>query len=360
MFKLGRREPKPQQATGAAPPPPVVPWRVPPTGSLGDAWDAVVALPEARPTSSPDAPIVNKRRRRRRHPGDVVFLDWQPPLHATVIVAWVLVGLSLASTGPLAGWMPLWAGAAILLGGTSLWILKTSSSDSAGTRPAALAIGVGVLLLAYDTAQPRISVAQAWFGSHAAMGRVVILDTKGKMLLTEDLMPHVANAAWYLLSIRRGNTMAVGRDSLNAGLPGGSPHFPISSFARMDEGADDFRADVADFLELIPADPFARDGGKFGLFITRHEILVYSIGPDGVWQINPRMPVDPDCPDAMKELGPMLYSPGGGPNAPGDLLTVLPLTLDLYSSPDPADVTDALKQYKAKGTLPALPADREW
>ncbi|MBX3728247.1 MAG: hypothetical protein KF858_03605 [Candidatus Sumerlaeia bacterium] len=311
------------------PPPPVVPWRVPPMGSLGDAWDAVVVLPEA-PKAGTAAPTPRKKRYR---PGtmDVVFKDWAPSLHLAVIVAWVLLALALLSTGPAYPMMPYFAMGGFLAAAVATFLLRTHHRENSGEKAAWVAIALSLVLLALDAAAPARGIWAAHFTRVPTRPMAPMTFEAGidRTLADMELVGKIAQCADVILGR---SVVAEGREGVNSRLGGDSSYFRISTMARYDpESISPIEESYVFYTpQNLPKDPFAdHPDAVYGVYMTNHWIIVTSAGPDRTWQLNPRYPVeDEEIEDPWEVLKDFAYQPASGPTGNGDLIVVLPRRVD--------------------------------
>ncbi|MDK2972577.1 MAG: hypothetical protein PWP23_2332 [Candidatus Sumerlaeota bacterium] len=322
---LGKRKAAHQPEAELAPPPPVIPWRVPPMGSLGDAWDEKIVLPEA-----PKAPRPPERKRKRRYqPGsfDVQFVEWQPPLHAAVIAAWAFLAMALLTTGPAYPLMPYVALLGLLFAMLGAFLLRTTHRDCSGEKSAWAAIAVGIVLIGVDTTEPTFGLYESHFTQTMAVPvSAMTLDDRIEQAKADmDLMARVTQCAFAVLD--RGVT-AEGRDSVNGRLPGDSVSFRISSLRDYDiRSKSELEQEYLYYTrDNLPRDLFSdAPEATYGVFVTDEYIIVYSPGPDREWQINPLAPVTDYVSDPTTELAKYRYVEGTGPQGPGDLIHVRPL-----------------------------------
>ncbi|MBI5155117.1 hypothetical protein HZA57_07765 [Candidatus Poribacteria bacterium] len=139
----------------------------------------------------------------------------------------------------------------------------------------------------------------------------------------------------------------MGNDSVDSIVNPHSGYFPISTLAMPDSLAEGFEQDFIVYApEDLPRDIFADDPrATFGVFFTKRHILIYSAGPDGVWQINPRLPVNKGSEDPMAELQPFALPPGAGQGGVGDII----LILDRRTAEDSADCYSLRVQLHPSG-----------
>lgn len=313
------------------PPPPVVPWRVPPMGSLGDAWDAVVVLPEA-PKAGAAAPTPRKKR-YRAGTMDVVFKDWAPSLHLAVIAAWVLLAMALLSTGPAYPLMPYLAMGGFLAAAVATFLLRTHHRENSGEKAAWVAIALSLVLLALDAAAPARGIWAAHFTRVPTRPMAPMTFEAGidRTLADMELVGKIAQCADVILGR---SVVAEGREGVNSRLGGDSSYFRISTLARYDPEALSPLEETYVFYtpQNLPKDPFAdHPDAVYGVYMTHHSVIVTSAGPDGIWQINPRFPVDDDTiEDPWEVLRDYQYQAGSGPMGSGDLIVVLPRRQDVF------------------------------
>jgi len=327
-MKLARRKPEaPQPPPEERPALPFAPWRVPPPGSLGDAWDAEIVLPQDPVEQPPPPPRRKKRDGRRRTPHDVLFREMAVRLHWGVAVAWVLVALGAFSTGAAYPLMPLFGLAAIFVAGFVVWRLREGEPTVVGRNHAFASGAAGLLLILLDAVHPKWKVYDAWFTtSLGGAGKAMTFEQK--LAYADKFMPLMAKAALCGRQYIGPSVVGVGRDGANRDVKGESEYFRISTLARLDDRT--FGGIGKDSLvynaEHLPPDPFADDPrATFGVFVTEKYVLVYSAGPDGAWQINPREPVATDSADPRRDLADSLYDPVTGSVGPGDIVRVYPI-----------------------------------
>lgn len=325
-----RRKPPQPAVAEEAPPPAATPWRVPPMGSMGDAWDAEIVIHDA-PALDPVVPPADAvparehgRRRKRRSPDEVLFRELVVQLHPGAIVVWVFVALGILSTGPAYPLMPLFGLAAVLGGAVAIWRIRLAGPDATGARHAAAGAIAGLLLIGADVVRPGIEPYEAWFiRPLGGVGRAMTFEQK--IAYADRATVLMAKAALCGRQYLGPAIVGVGRDGVNRGVAGDSEYFRISTLAFV--GDRTFGGIGKDALvyneERVPPDPFADDPrATFGVFATEKYVLVYSIGPDGLWQINPRAPVAPDSADPKAELEGKLYDPATGSLGLGDIVKV--------------------------------------
>lgn len=339
---------KAAESPESAPPPGVIPWRVPPPGSLGDGWDALIRLPPDPREAAPPARRQRVRRHRRKNdPRDVVFRQWHAPIHGLVIAAWVVLALAAASTGPLYGAMGVLAGTAFLLSIGALWAVSASDGYTVGTKPATVALGLSILLIGLDLTRPRLSPYETYFLMATASPRAT-LSFEARLDRAEADMRLVAETAWCASEILTVETIALGNAGVNHRVDPRSPYFRTSTLALYPEeraATPISRRFLFYDPETLPVDPFADDfRATFGVYFTERHVLVYSVGPDGEWQINPRRPVEPDDPDPEATLSPHLWSAAAGRSGAGDIVLVVP-TRELERD---ADCTRIRRAYERR------------
>lgn len=329
-MKLGRRKSDMHEPPADERPPiPFAPWRVPPPGSMGDGWDAEIVLPP-EPTGvdhAPAAPRREKRPARRRAPQDVVFREMVLRLHPGAVATWALVALGAFSTGSAYPLMPLFGLAAVVAGSVVAWRLREAEPDVVGHRLATSGAAAGLLLILLDAWHPRATVYDAWFVDRLG-GANRAMTFEQKLAYADKFMPLVAKAALCGHQYLGPAIVGVGRDGVNADVRNGSEYFRISTLARLGDktfGGIGKESVVYD-ADRVPPDPFADDpAATFGVYLTDKYILVYSAGPDGVWQINPREPVEKGSADPKRDLEDDLYDPVYGSLGSGDIVKVFPV-----------------------------------
>ncbi len=311
------------------PPPPVVPWRVPPMGSMGDAWDDVVVLPVDLVIESEHPTKRVRVAKKRTRPDEILFLDRLPRIHWAAIIAWVFLAMAVLSTGPALPLMGLMTLVGLVMGAMAIFLIKTVHPDFVGVRIGWAAIGFAIVLLVFDSWRPN----NPWFEAHfersaASIHKAMSFDDK--MILVErnmQLMAQAAHCTWELLGTE--DSTELGRNSVNRTVYPKSVYFPISTLPAVEniEIDNQISADLLVYTATnLPKDPFADDShATFGVFFTNKHIIVFSAGPDGVWQLNPRRPVEPDDPNPEAKLAPFRYNPLLGNDGEGDLILIAPL-----------------------------------
>ncbi len=309
--------------TEDAPPPPVAPspWRVPPPGSMGDAWDALIVVPEP-PVPEPPRTVRKRKQTRRTRPDEVILREFRPMLHPLVAVVWVVVALGLFSTGSAYPLMPVWGLVAVFGGAAGAYLLRHADTAPAGRRHCVAASVAGLVLIVLDGLRPNVAPYNAWFVD-AQGGPAAGLTFEDRIDYANAYMPLLAKAAMCGYFYLEDDIVAVGRDGINRDVRSGSQYFRVSTLAWFD-------GKTADLLVYapgnVPTDPFADDPtATFGVYLTEHYVLVYSIGPDGEWQINPRKPVERESRNPKLELKEHLYDAVHGTVGRGDILKVYPL-----------------------------------
>lgn len=310
----------------AAEPLPVKPWQVPPMGSLGDAWDQYIVIPEeqlqidqARQNEYLKAKA--KRKPKRRNAADVVFLDWVPDLHKGVIVAWVFIGLTLASVGALFPLMPFMAMIAFLVGGTSVFLLKTIHTKETGEGLGIAATITGLALIFISTFAPANKTFRQ-FTQSSLSAPATALSESDKISRAQEDMQLLADAVYCAYLIVGEDVAAVGRESVNGGIEPDSVSFRISTVAQKPNR--EFSPLELESLYVwdnkLPRDPFSDDSrATYGVSVVPGAIIVYSPGPDKTWQINPRRPVDREIDDYESFFAPNKYTALTGK---GDLILI--------------------------------------
>lgn len=323
MLRRSRKGSSPAGEEELPPPPAVIPWRVPPMGSLGDAWDKTVELPEFKPSPPPPKPKV------RRRPGmtEVVFVEYVPPLHWAVVGAWVFLALAAVSTGPAYGLMSLMGLGAVICGVTAGLLMRSIQRTYSGELLAWIAAGLGFGIILLDAWRPSAMAYETYFRKSARVP-VTQLDYEARLEYAERAMALMARTAFCAYEAMGNEAIAVGRDSVNRDVTADPEYFGISTLAAVRR--DDLEGLEAEYAYYrpgdLPRDPYARDpSATFGVYITPTHVIVFSMGPDGKWQINPRLPVDPFSADPAAKLAPVTFDRDRGPAGEGDLILVVPI-----------------------------------
>lgn len=316
----------------------------PPPGSRGDLWDGQVWLPgqervaeesgipaelfledEGELTEEERSRLRRQERRRKRQ--SVRFQEWAPKTHVLVIAAWVAGAMAALSTGPALVLLPFLAGLGILLSAGAATLLYTIHKDKAsGHGQVWAAMALAVVLLAVDQQRPEGGLWRAMYIDSAAEPRFYTAD--GRTEATEErmvLLSRIVACASHRLGPEK--VLAVGRDGANFAVNPRSEYFAVSTIAKPDPNAVDAGLGFSDYTQAdLPLDPYADDpGATFGAYFTEKHLLIYSRGPDGDWDINPRRPVSEHSADPSADLAPFLAA--GTPDTPGpegDILMVFP------------------------------------
>lgn len=299
-------------------------------GSVGDAWDQYIVIPEEQLQAEQQRQneVLRQkanRKPKRRNAQDVVFLEWMPELHNGVVVSWVFVGLALASVGPLNPIMPFMAMIAFLAGVTTLFLLKTVHTKENGFELGLAATITGFVLIFVSSLAP-MNKSYRTFAQTTLSAQAQTLTQDQKIQRAQADMQLLADAAHCAYLLLGDEITGVGRESVNGVVEPDSISFRISSIATKPER--EFRPleleNVYIWNKRFPKDPFSDDSrATFGVAIVSGAILVYSPGPDGKWQINPRRPVDRTVDDYTAFFAPQTYTPLTGE---GDLILIRPLT----------------------------------
>jgi hypothetical protein len=241
----------------------------------------------------------------------------------------VFLALALFSTGPVERLMPIFAATALVLALIALWFqfFGRVPNKFRVSNIVLCALALGLVLI--DAAEPRGFEPYAMHFRGGAQSGASLGTPQSRFDAALDRMALTGQVAALGYIAAGPGIVAVGTQSVNRDVNPENPSFPISSLAHPDrlteiKAAGTFIAyDHANY----PRDPYARDiDACFGVYVTRRHLLVYSPGPDGVWQINPRIPVDPDTVDPLSTLGANIYPEElEGALAPGDIVRVLPL-----------------------------------
>ncbi|MGF1572651.1 MAG: hypothetical protein ACFCU1_06220 [Sumerlaeia bacterium] len=310
---------------------PVKPWRVPPMGSVGDAWDQYIVLPEEQlqADQARQAEYLKQRAKRkpkRRNAADVVFLDWVPSLHLGVIIAWVFVGLTLASVGRLFPLMPFMAMLAFLTGGMAVFLLNTIHTKETGVGLGIAACSTGLVFILISGFGPANKTFRT-FTQTTLAAPTTALSEYDKIQRAQEDMKTLADAVYCAYLLLGEDVAAIGRESVNGSIDPESLSFRISTVALMPN--KEFSALELESLYVwngrMPPDPFADDSrATYGLAVLPGAIIVYSPGPDGVWDINPRRPLDQETTDYEAFFEANTYTPLTGK---GDLILIRPHNL---------------------------------
>ena len=302
---------------------PVNPWRVPPSGSLGDAYDDVIQL-DVGELAKATGERVRRHRPPKRQADEVLFLEWNPPLHWAVVLAWMFAAMAFFSTGPLYALMPIWAAMSALSAAAAVILLRTAHRQNTGEKLAIAAGCVALLLIGLDLWRPKDDFFQNYFIRTPRSANLEPAES-GESTVDDDMrrMARIAGCAWLQLG---DDATAVARYSVNSSVDPRSISFPISTLSRDIDMNPDASLGFSDYIARdLPRDPFSDDPyATFGVFITDHHLLVYSPGPDGDWDMNPREPVLRDAADPAAELRPSLIDPQDS-YGDGDLVLILPL-----------------------------------
>ncbi len=289
---------------------------------MGDAWDLLVTLPET-PVPVQPRPVRKRRKSRRSRPDEVILKEFHPTLHPVVIVIWVVIALGVFSTGPAYPLMPLWGLVAVFAGVGGFWFLRRADVAVTGQRHCLSGSIAGLLLILIDAFSPDAAPYNSWFvQSHGSTARALTFEEK--MEYVEAYMPLMAKAAMCGHLHLQDEITAVGRDGMNREVRNGSSYFRISTLRRIDRESASITPDMLVYAPgNTPPDPFADDSrATFGVYVTEFFVLVYSIGPDGEWQINPRKPVDGNSRNPKGELRDHIYDRVQGTVGKGDILKV--------------------------------------
>ncbi|MCB2154067.1 hypothetical protein KQI84_04225 [bacterium] len=300
---------------------PVNPWRVPPSGSLGDDYDAAIQL-DVGEQAKASGERSRRRRTPKRRPDEIVFLQWTPPLHWAVVLAWIFAAMSLLSTGPLYALMSIWASFSILSAAGAVILLRTVHRQNTGEK---LAIGAGcvaLVLVGLDLWRPDSDAFENYFIRAPRAGALPdAIDPRDQINERMQLMARIAGCAWLKLG---DEAIEVGSYSVNSGVDPRSVSFAISTLS---SGVIVDPSFIPTFpgerRKFLPRDPYSDDSyATFGVYVTNTHLLVYSPGPDGDWDINPRAPLPPEIADPVIDLKPLIYDEMSGD---GDIILIMPL-----------------------------------
>ena len=308
----------------------VYPWRVPPMGSAGDAWDEIVVLPEEQmgrdAARQKELDLERSRRKpKRKRADEIIFLEHIPNLHKGVIASCVMVGLALASVGPIYPLMPFMALAGFVAGICSVVLLKTIHTRATGMELGVASSVLALGLIITDGVAPRFESYRILTQSNlSAPNRG--LGEEGKLERAAQDMKLFADALYCAHLLLGPDVVAVGRDSVNKRIDPESVSFRISTLAlKPDREFTPLELESLYVWEAnLPPDPFSDDSrATYGVAIIPGAILIYSPGPDGVWQINPRRPLERELNVSELEdyFAPFRYSPLTGA---GDLILIRP------------------------------------
>jgi len=301
-------------------------------GSLGDAWDNYISLPEEKfqEEQKHHEEIQEKRRKKnagkRRKHNEVIFKDLVAKLHPAFIIGAIFTGLAVASVGPVYPLMPFMALIGLLATVAGLTLVQTIQKDKEGQKLGAGIAAICIFLIALSEMEIT-SAKYITFTQQDLSVPVTTLTEEEKFSRANQDMALMADAvSCALLVLPDDEIIGIGRETVNYRVNNDSVSFKIASILNKDEIKKEFTPVEEEFVfvltsEKYPLDPFSDDPrATYGVYVSNGYILVYSPGPDGGWDLPPRRPLIGHEDNPVEHLDQFQWD---GIN--GDLIYTLPV-----------------------------------